>query len=155
MLGVLRAICTVVGAVVLYCAVIAALWYALIRAGRRRGHRHADRRAAARCRMPSRLPSAAVPVRPAAEPAGSWDDLPSWLWPDRPWAVAVVLLGAPAVRDRTAPFVDFTTRSVDWPALLEQARSLAAATSAHSCRARTSCPRIRRIRRGRLEPRMG
>ena len=48
MLGALRAICTVVGAVVLYCAVIAALWYALIRVGRRRGRRQAERRASAR-----------------------------------------------------------------------------------------------------------
>lgn len=148
MLGVLRAICTVVGAVVLYCAVIAALWYALIRVGRRRGHRHADRRAAARA-MPV-VPSAA-PVQPV-RPAGSWDDLPSWLWPDRPWAVAVVLLGAPAVRDRVAPFVDFTTRSVDWTALLEQARAWPPdqrrlVQSAYELSAR--------VRRGRLEPEDG
>jgi hypothetical protein len=37
--------------------------------------------------------------------------------------VAVVLLGAPAVRERTAPFVDGAHHSVDWPALLEESRS--------------------------------
>ena len=115
MLGALRAICTVVGAIVLYCAVIAALWHAVIRVGRRRGREQAERRAAAR----------AMPVVPDAGPerAGSWDDLPAPLSRDRPWAVAVVLLGAPAVRERTAPFVDGAHHSVDWPALLEESRS--------------------------------
>ena len=131
MLGALRAICTVVGAVVLYCAVIAALWYALIRAGRRRGRTQAERRAAARA-MPV-VPDAGPEGRPARpsrrsdpagpERAGSWDDLPAPLSSDRPWAVAVVLLGAPVVRERTAPFVDGAHRSVDWPALLEESRS--------------------------------
>ena len=148
MLGVLRAICTVVGAVVLYCAVIAALWYALIRAGRRRGRRHAERRAAAR----------AVPVVPSGaavereRPAGCWDDLPSSLSRDRPWAVAVVLLGAPAVADRTAPFVDLATRSVAWTALLEESRTWPPdqrllVQSAYELSAQ--------IRRGRLEPEDG
>ena len=131
MLGALRAICTVVGAVVLYCAVIAAFWYALIRVGRRRGRKQAERRAAARA-MPV-VPDAGPEGRPARpsrrsdpagpERAGSWDDLPPPLSRDRPWAVAVVLLGAPAVRERTAPFVDGAHRSVDWPALLEESRS--------------------------------
>ena len=131
MLGALRVICTVVGAVVLYCAVIAALWYALIRVGRRRGRRHAERRTAARA-MPV-VPDAGRERRPArpsrrSDPAGpergwSWDDLPPPLSRDRPWAVAVVLLGAPAVRERTAPFVDGAHRSVDWPALLEESRT--------------------------------
>jgi hypothetical protein len=118
-LGVLRTICTVVGAVVLYCAVIAALWYALIRAGRRRGRVHAERRATARA-MP--VAPGAAPVEPAG-PAGSWADLQSTLSRDRPWAVAVVLLGSPAVRHRTAPFVDVANRSVDWTGLLDQARA--------------------------------
>ena len=148
MLGVLRAICTVVGAVVLYCAVIAALWYALVNAGRRRGRTHAERRAAARA---TPITASGAPVRPE-RPAGSWDDLPSWLWPDRPWAVAVVLLGAPAVRDRAAPFVDFANRSVDWTALLEQARAWPPdqrrlVQSAYELSAR--------VRRGRLEPEDG
>ena len=160
MLGALRAICTVVGAVVLYCAVIAALWYALIRVGRRRGRTQAERRAAARA-MPV-VPDAGPEGRPARpsrrsdpagpERAGSWDDLPAPLSRDRPWAVAVVLLGAPAVRERTAPFVDGAHRSVDWPALLEESRSLAARP------ARPRAGRVRavgRIRRGRLEPEDG
>lgn len=131
MLGALRAICTVVGAVVLYCAVIAALWYALIRVGRRRGRTQAERRAAAGA-MPV-VPDAGPEGRPARpsrrsdpagpERAGSWDDLPAPLSRDRPWAVTVVLLGAPMVRERTAPFVDGAHHSVDWPALLEESRS--------------------------------
>jgi hypothetical protein len=55
--------------------------------------------------------------------ARSWEELPSWLWRDRPWAVAVVLLGAPAVRDRTAPFVDFPNRVIDWRSLVEESRA--------------------------------
>jgi hypothetical protein len=119
-IGVLRAICTVVGAVALYCALMAALWYGVMRAGRRRARASADRRAAAR----------AIPVTPGEEQAQgrdrrarSWEELPSWLWRDRPWAVAVVLLGAPAVRDRTAPFVDFPNRVIDWRSLLAESRA--------------------------------
>jgi hypothetical protein len=120
-LGVLRVICTVVGAVALYCALMIALWYGVMRAGRRRARTNAERRAAAR----------AVPVTAtgADKPPGrdrrarSWEELPSWLWRDRPWAVAVVLLGAPAVRDRTAPFVDFPNRVIDWRSLIEESRA--------------------------------
>jgi hypothetical protein len=66
--------------------------------------------------------------------------------------VAVVLLGAPAVRDRAAPFVDFATHSVDWTALLEQARAWPPdqrmlVQSAYELSAR--------VRRGRLEPEDG
>ena len=161
MLGALRAICTVVGAVVLYCAVIAALWYALIRVGRRRGRTQAERRAAARA-MPV-VPDAGPEGRPARpsrrsdpagpERAGSWDDLPAPLSRDRPWAVAVVLLGAPAVRDRarrrssTGPTARSTGRRCsrspgagrrDQRALVQGAYELSA-----------------RIRRGRLEPEDG
>jgi hypothetical protein len=120
-LGVLRGICTVVGAVVLYCAVVTALWYGLTRAARRRGRRQTERLAAARM----------IPLVVSDDPAGrerpprSCEELPSWLWQDRPWAVAVVLLGAPAVRDRTAPFLDFGNRVIDWTALLEESRSWA------------------------------
>jgi hypothetical protein len=100
-LGALRAICTVVGAVVLYCAVIAALWYALIRVGRRRGRRQAERRAAARAmpvvpdagRRAARSP--VPPIRPGRTRAGRvLGRPPPLLSRDRPWAVAVVLLGA-------------------------------------------------------------
>jgi hypothetical protein len=122
-LGVLRVICTVVGAVVLYCGLMAAAWYGVMRAGRRRARVSAERRADAR----------AVPVTAAEgdkdqrqgrdRRARSWEELPSWLWRDRPWAVAVVLLGAPAVRDRTAPFVDFPHRVIDWRSLVEESRA--------------------------------
>jgi len=145
-LGVLRAICTVVGAVVLYCAVIAALWYVLVRATRRRGRRQADRRAAARA-MPG-----VSGADPAGSPGGSWDDLPPALSHDRPWAVAVVLLGAPAVRERTAPYVDVAQHSVDWPALLEQSRDWAPDQRAL---VQSAYELSARIRRGRLEPEDG
>jgi hypothetical protein len=121
-LGVLRVICTVVGAVALYCAFTISLWYGVRRAGRRRARAGADRRVAAR----------AIAVGPGAhQPRGrdrrarSWEELPSWLWRDRPWAVAVVLLGAPSVRDRTAAFVDFPHRVIDWKTLLEESRAWA------------------------------
>ncbi|HEV7656297.1 MAG TPA: hypothetical protein VGP36_16400 [Mycobacteriales bacterium] len=122
MLGVLRTICTVVGAGALYGALMVALWYGVMRAGKHRARMHADRRVAAR----------AVPVTGSAHDrsaegrerrARSWEELPSWLWRDRPWAVAVVLLGAPSVRDRTAPFVDFPNRVIDWKTLLDESRA--------------------------------
>ena len=104
---VLRLLCTVVGALVLYCLVMAAVWAAVVGA--------AKRVAAART---------ARQVVPAMDGAGgdrrarSWDELPAWLFRDRPWAVAVVLLGSPPIRDRTAEFVDFPARRIDWPGLL-------------------------------------
>jgi len=121
--GVLRTICTAVGALVLYCAVMAAMWSVVMRAARLRGRLRAEERAAA-----AALP-VADPRRPGDEPepgerpAKSWEELPSWLWRDRPWAVAVVLLGAPAVRERTAPYVDFANRVIDWAAMLDASRS--------------------------------
>ena len=105
MFGVLRTICTVVGAVALYCGLMGVLWYGLMRAGRRRARMHAARRAA--------------PVVRTEGPR-TWDELPSWLWPDRSWSVAVVLLGTPSMRERTAPFVDFSNRVIDWPSLLAE-----------------------------------
>jgi hypothetical protein len=111
--GVLRAICAVVGALVLYCAFMAALWILVLRAARRRIRLRAEQRAAADAM------AVGDPRSGRDRRAKSWDELPSWLWRDRPWAVAVVLLGAPAVRDRTAPFVDFPNRVIDWAAMLE------------------------------------
>jgi hypothetical protein len=108
--GVLRTICTVVGAVVLYCALMAAMWALVMRAARRRAQARADQRAAA---------SAVAVGDPRDRRALSFDELPGWLWRDRPWAVAVVLLGAPAVRDRTAAFVDFPNRIIDWAGMLD------------------------------------
>lgn len=117
MFVVLRAICTVVGAVFLYCALMGALWVLVMRTAKRRTQAAADRRDAA-----AQL-AVAEPRRPMdmrERRAKSWDELPGWLWRDRPWAVAVVLLGAPAVRDRTAPFVDFPNRVIDWAGMLDE-----------------------------------
>jgi hypothetical protein len=118
--GVLRVICMVVGAVALYCAVMISLWYGVMRAGRRRSRAHADRRAAARAPVTT-APATPAPSRDRR--ARSWEELPSWLWRDRPWAVAVVLLGAPSVRDRTASFVDFPNRVIDWRSLVEESKA--------------------------------
>jgi hypothetical protein len=120
-LGLLRAICTVVGAVALYCGLMAVLWYGATRAGRRRARMHAERRAGARSAAVTEAETGASGGRERR--AQSWEELPSWLWRDRPWAVAVVLLGAPSVRDRTAPFVDFPNRVIDWRSLLEESRA--------------------------------
>ena len=104
MVGVLRTICTVVGAVVLYCALMAAMWAVVMRAAKRRARMAAEREAAAAALA---VAEPRRPGDPRDRRAKSWDELPSWLWRDRPWAVAVMLLGAPAVRDHTAPYVDF------------------------------------------------
>ena len=148
MLGMLRAVCTVVGVFTLYCTVVAMLWYGLVRAGRHRGRRRAERRAAAR----------AIPVVPSEvrigpeQPPEPWPELPSWLWADQSWAVAVVLLGAPSVRERTAPFVDVRHREVDWASLLDQARTWPA--DQHQL-VRGAYQLCRQTRRGRLEPEDG
>jgi hypothetical protein len=117
---VLRTICTVVGALALWCALMGALWALVMRAGRLRAAAATERRAEA-----ARLAVAARPDLPpgAERRARSWDELPTWLWRDRPWAVAVVLLGAPSVRDRTAPFVDFPGRVIDWAGMLDESRA--------------------------------
>lgn len=114
MVGVLRTICAVVGALVLYCALMAAMWALVMRAARRRARLAGERRAAA---------EALAVVGPKDRRAKSWEELPGWLWRDRPWAVAVVLLGAPAVRDHTAPFVDFPNRVIDWAGMLDASRT--------------------------------
>jgi hypothetical protein len=121
-IGVLLVICTVVGAVALYCAFTISLWYGVRRAGRLRARANADRRAAART-IAIATDSGTDQPRGRDRRARSWEELPSWLWRDRPWAVAVVLLGAPSVRDRTASFVDFPHRVIDWTTLLEESRT--------------------------------
>ena len=113
MVEVLRAVCTVVGALVLYCAVMAAMWAAVMRAARHRAQVKAEQHAAA---------GDIAVGDPRERRAKSFEELPSWLWRDRPWAVAVVLLGAPAIREQTAPFVDFPNRVIDWAGLLEVSR---------------------------------
>ena len=113
---VLWTVCAVVGAAVLYCAVMAGLWAVSVRLVRRVG--------VARSRL--RTGPALVSPVPVGAGAGSgadlrarnWSELPSWLFRDRPWAVAVVLLGAPLIRDRTADFIDFPARKIDWHGLV-------------------------------------
>lgn len=112
----------VVGGLVLYCALIAGLWAATVRLVRLRGRAMAASRPA-----PARAPSRAAAPAPAAlvpigeRRASSWDQLPDWLARDRPWAITVVLLGAPEIRDRTQRFVDFRRRRIDWEGLFDEA----------------------------------
>lgn len=118
--SVLRPILTVTGAVALYCAVTAALWLVVMRVGRRRAVRAAARATASRDGTGERRSGSWEGIPPVGRERRARDreELPGWLWRDRPWAVAVVLLGAPAVRDKTAPFVDFPNRTIDWNGLL-------------------------------------
>ena len=78
MLAVLRTMCTVLGALLLYSALMAALWFAVMRAGKRRARIAADRRMAAR--------ELAVTGTPEGRDrrAKSWEELPGWLWRDPP-----------------------------------------------------------------------
>jgi hypothetical protein len=121
--GVLRAICTVVGAVALYCGLMGVLWYGVMRAARRRAQMDAERRARARSLAVAEAETQVGAAQGHKRLARSWEELPSWLWRDRPWAVAVVLLGAPSVRNRTAPFVDFANRVIDWNSLLTESQA--------------------------------
>jgi len=99
----LRAISLVIGAVVLYCAIMALLWAAvvgLVRRPRRAGRFRLGR------------------LRRVAEPMPGGVRRRARSWEERPWAVVVVLLGAPAVRELSAEFVDFAERRIDWSGLL-------------------------------------
>lgn len=100
-----RWVCGVLGALVLYAALVAAVWSGVVRVLRRR----------------ARTGRGPGPPSVAERRARSWDDLPAWLARDRPWAVAMVLLGAPGIRERTERHVDFRRREVDWPGLLAEA----------------------------------
>ncbi len=111
--------CAIVGAWVLLAALVATVWTVVV--GRDRG---------------MRLERAALPVeevsvasqgadQPGERRAQTWADVPGWVARDREWAVAVVLLGAPTVADGTHPFVDFPSRTIDWPGLLVEASSWA------------------------------
>jgi hypothetical protein len=82
--------CAVVGAVVLYCAFLAVSWALVTRSVR----------------------------GPASVARLVWPELATGLRRDRPWAVAVVLLCAPAIRERAAGFVDIMQQRVDWSGLL-------------------------------------
>lgn len=56
-----------------------------------------------------------APERKPQERRGDrWSAVPGWVARDRNWAVAVVLLGAPDLAERTGPYVDFAARRIDW-----------------------------------------
>jgi hypothetical protein len=127
LLRMLWTVCAIVGAVVLYCGLMAGLWTACVRLVRRAGAARAPAVAGAGL---ADLDSLAVPVEagdPRDRRAQSWQDLPPWLFRDRPWAVAVVLLGAAPIRDRTAEFVDFQSRRIDWNGLVRASTAWPAA----------------------------
>jgi hypothetical protein len=115
-LSVLWTVCAVVGGVVLYCAIMAGLWALAVRLVRRVGAARAQHRPAPLLRSPAPAPAAANAA--ADHGPQSWADPPTWLFRDRPWAVAVVLLGAPPIRDRTAEYIDFPAHRIDWPGLI-------------------------------------
>jgi len=89
--------------VAVYCLVVGAVASAIIRGAQRT------------------RPTVQPPTEPAAAPpaaadrrGATWSQLPGWVSRDRAWAAAVVLLGAPDLADKTAPFVDFAARRIDW-----------------------------------------
>jgi len=99
----LRTISLVVGVVVLYCTIMALLWAAVVGLVRQPSR-------AGRFRL-GRLRRVVQPM-----PGGAQRRAHSW--EERPWAVVMVLLGAPAVRELSAEFVDFAERRIDWSGLL-------------------------------------
>lgn len=112
MLHVAFVLCAAVGACTLVTLSLLSLWLVLVERARRR----AD----------SAAPARVVPAQGGVwreRRARTWDDVPGWVSRDREWAVSVVLLGAPAVADRTHVHVDFARRSIDWPGLLMAATS--------------------------------
>ncbi len=109
----------VVGAWTLLAALFASVWTALVR-GRREGTVHDRRTSTAGDRRRS---TPAQGGDGSERRAQSWDEVPGWVTRDREWAVAVVLLGAPSVADRTDPYVSFSERTIDWPGLLLAASS--------------------------------
>ena len=69
MVDVLLTICTVVGAVVLYCGVMAGLWALVLRGARKR----------ARAKAAAREAAASLAVGdPRERRAQSWEELPGW-----------------------------------------------------------------------------
>jgi hypothetical protein len=139
LLRVLWTVCAIVGAIVLYCGLMAGLWTTCVRLVRRVGAARApataggglDAMAAGLAEIPELAGLGALPEPDSDDPrnrrAQSWQDLPPWLFRDRPWAVAVVLLGAGPIRDRTAGFVDFQARRIDWNGLVRASTTWPAA----------------------------
>lgn len=127
----LSAVCTVVGAFVLYSVVAALVWRAAVTLVVRRA--------------PLACPAAGEPVGDAsgrgvpglsaggAEPAAGtavaawdcWPDDPRWVAADRGWAATVLLLGAPPIAERSYRHVDLAARRVHWTGLLGDAASWA------------------------------
>lgn len=101
--------CTVIGAWTLLSLLVLGIWIVLVERARR---------------MAQSVPSAGATAADGLgreRRARTWDDVPGWVARDREWAVAVVLLGAPAVAERTHRYVDFARRAIDWPRLLTDA----------------------------------
>jgi len=123
--GIAGVTCLLVGALTLASLLILGVWVLLVeRAGRRPA---ADSTTGP---PPGQAPTGAAGAvdvdggglaegRVGAERrARSWSDVPGWVSRDREWAVAVVLLGAPEVAERTHVHVDFGRRAINWPGLL-------------------------------------
>jgi hypothetical protein len=128
LLRVLWTVCAIIGAVVLYCAFMAGLWTACVRLVRRAGAARTPATAGGGIADLADLDAMSAPLGdPRDRRAQSWHDLPPWLFRDRPWAVAVVLLGAAPIRDRTAEFVDFQGRRIDWNGLVRASATWPAA----------------------------
>ncbi len=97
LLHVLRLMVTALAGLLLYCLIVAALVSFVIRGVQRN------------------RPVIAPPEEEPQERRGDrWSAVPGWVAGDRDWAVAVVLLGAPDLAERTEPFVDFAARRIDW-----------------------------------------
>lgn len=109
---------TIVGGWVIVAALLATVWTG-VRA-RDRSVAFADDHGADQVHVPASAFAAASAggAPPVERRARTWADVPGWVARDREWAVAVVLLGAPTVADRTHPFVHFSNRRIDWPNLL-------------------------------------
>ncbi len=105
-----RTVCLVVGMVTIYAVVAGSLLVWVIRSVKRRAAQRVGRIAEG---APSGIDRR----------ARSWDELPEWVQADREWAAAIVVLGSPALADRTVDYVDFLNRSVDWAGLRSAAQS--------------------------------
>lgn len=96
LLHVLRLVVIALAGLLLYCLVLAALVSFVIRGVQRN------------------RPVVAAPEREPQERRGDrWSAVPGWVARDRR-AVAVVLLGAPDLAERTGPYGGFAARHIDW-----------------------------------------